>query len=433
MKTKTVITSISIIIIILLPFVAFACGYRNFFTVAGMIIVALVLYLMYRTRDVKQYLPPEELQNYTTEEIALYYKTIRDLQKEVAGKTTPKYKKRLFGLIWNGEYAKAIEQLETDAADAQEAVDRHVFKAKLCIADCRFKEAEVFYRKSVTIAPSVDNFTNAAMFYYELRKYKEAKRCYENCLELDMPDPERALILYHLGMVYSEVRQMSEAKTIYKEALILMRELAVEAPEIFAVRLMHVLDHLGEIYRHTKEFDKAKECHTEALTMHRELAAVAAENANRELARSLNNLGCVHLAMSEFDKAEDYLTEALEMRRFPLEEPPNDANFELTETLHNLGNLYVAIENYTKAEECFSECINESRVMTEKYPLIWQPYLVKNLLNSSVFYVQCIADKAKALSYAEEALSLIEGCKETSELRELRDLAKKTRRKLEYS
>jgi tetratricopeptide (TPR) repeat protein len=399
-------------------------------------------------------------------EIALLNKTVAELKEQLAGKDLPDYKQAVKQYVENGDYAKAIELVDTDAADS-EAAERHIFKAKLLIAAYRFAEAEMHYRKAVEILPSLNNNFAMAGFYYDLNRFNEAEAYYNVCLAQARSEEDRANVLSNLGLVQWENRNYVNAEKSFTEALKIERELAEHNPQTYNSGVAVVLNNLGLLQRDIQKYAEAEKSFTEALKIDRELAEKDSQAYNPDVAGTLNSLGNLQADIQKYAEAEKSFTEALRIRRELAEHNPQAYNPDLAGTLNNLGTLQWNIQKYTEAEKSFTEALKILRNLAEKNPQAYNPDvattlsnlgtlqrniqkheeaekshtealkirrelaehnpqaynpdIAMTLLNISILYFYSTPNKELSLQYANEAGDVLKKCNDTPYVRDLFD------------
>ncbi|MDR2498031.1 MAG: tetratricopeptide repeat protein, partial [Tannerellaceae bacterium] len=140
------------------------------------------------------------------------------LQRDLAQPNLPDYKKAVKPYVAKGDYAKAIELVNPGGA-AKEAAEKYIFTAQLYIANYQFKEAEEHYKKAIEIFPSDDNTFAAAVFYYSLNRFNEAKEYFNRCLSMELSPAQRAVVQNNLGLIFEQLNDYPEAEKAFAEAL----------------------------------------------------------------------------------------------------------------------------------------------------------------------------------------------------------------------
>jgi tetratricopeptide (TPR) repeat protein len=399
-------------------------------------------------------------------ELALRDKMIAELKEQLAGKDLPDYEQAVKQYVEEGDYAKAIESIDTDAADSR-AAERHLFKAKLLIADNRFAEAETHYRRVVEILPSYDNNFAMAGFYYDLNRFNEAEAYYNICLTKAKSEEERAKVLNrlgnnqsnncdyvnaeksytealeirrelaeknpqaynpdvamtlnNLGLLQANILKHEEAKESYKEALEIYTDLAENNPQAYSPDVAMTLNNLGILQANIQKHEEAEKSFTEALEINRDLAKNNPQAYNPDLASTLNNLGVFQANIQKHAEAEKSYKEALEIYRELAEKNPQAYNPDVAMTLNNLGNLQKDNQNYEEAEKSYTEALEIKRDLAEKNPQAYNPDVATTLINLSFLYLCGAPDKKLSLKYANEAEDVLKKCNDTPFVRDLFD------------
>ena len=101
-------------------------------------------------------------------------------------------------------------------------------------------------------------------------------------------------MLNNLGNLYEDTHRFAEAEAVFKEAVVIGRQLAAQNPAAYRPVLATTLNNMGVLYRAMQRFADAEAAFEEAVGIRRELAAQNPAADRPDLATTLNNLVPLH-------------------------------------------------------------------------------------------------------------------------------------------
>lgn len=214
-------------------------------------------------------------------------------------------------------------------------------------------QSEKLYKAALD-SMNIDDLTRGAILrdlgnlYLEEERVAEAEQAYIKALKIfrrGTYSKETALLLRHLGSVYSIQRRHRDANKVLKEALKLAN---TYLPLDIALRV-EILNSLGVSSFREGKTGKAEKFFKQGL----DLCATAKGSLDAPLTSLLNNLGAIYFKKRDYLHAEALLTQSLnltEMRYGP-------SHSALTYTLSTLGDLYVDLRRYADAEQQYKKAI----------------------------------------------------------------------------
>jgi len=155
---------------------------------------------------------------------------------------------------------------------------------------------------------------------YERKYYTDAISEFNNVIESDAPDSEKAIALMYLGMISDDRGNQAQAIDYFTRALVYDKKNA------------DILRNMALAYRHKKDFDSAIAAASRGLD-------IKPDDVN-----TLILLGNIYFELSKYDKSADHYRKALEIS------PDNpQVLFNLGSALLNAGDEFAAIEYFKKA------------------------------------------------------------------------------------
>lgn len=344
-----------------------------------------------------------------------------------------KLAKEAFKHFENGDIKKAIETLDDESLDQaletavqerekaqeklfeaenaiQQSIDNYLTKAKFCIADSQFEEAEKNYEKA--ISADTTNYWNIKSFAGYLNgqnQYEKAIIYYHKALLLANTDYQTASILTSLGTVYRRKNDFTQALTNCKSALEIRKKL-IENDSYFkkgmSGDIAMLLGNMAIIYTDLKDFKNAEKCFEEAIPFFREEAEKHPYTGEKaDLAINLNNLGTMYHEQKKYASAGKQYKEALAIWEELAQKFPDDYLHQVARVRHNLGVLDFNRYKYDSALLHLKEALGIRKDMAQKNRQQALP-LVGETLNNFPLLFNAMGEYDQALKYAEEFLQL---------------------------
>ncbi len=250
------------------------------------------------------------------EEIAKAQKTLESLSFAITKKANEVYKKE--GINKAIEYLQKIDESNQKKIldkSMQEFAQKYKLQAELLITKNRYDEAKEAYRQMTQYDRSFDALFEYALFLQKQNHFREAIKGYENLLDLELSQKDRAMTLNNLAVLYKAQNQHQEALKAYQEALSIRRDLAQANPSVYNPYVANILNNLANLYQVQNQNQKALQAYQEALTLYRDLAQANPSVYNPYVARTLNNLAVLYKAQNQNKEALQAYQEALNIRR----------------------------------------------------------------------------------------------------------------------
>ena len=227
--------------------------------------------------------------------------------------------------------------------------------------------------------------------YYNLGRFKEAEKCYEDALKLYVELAKKdenylkyvAGVLNNLGNLYYAVGRPIDAEKSFREALIIRQDIKDEEGVITT------LSSLGLLYSNMAEYEKARDYYERAL-LNRMKKFNNSIHDMYSLGTILNNLGAVYNGLNEKDKAEESYKKAIEIYKQLLEKEERVEDM-LCGAMSNLASLYIDLEKLNDAEKL----LNEIR----KYESLLPPDLKVKIVFNNAKLLEKRGDKNAAEEY----------------------------------
>jgi len=193
-------------------------------------------------------------------------------------------------------------------------------------------------------------FTGLGKLYHGQGIYDQAKRWYQQCLEitksrLGKDNPFVAIILNNLALLYKSMGRYEQAERIYLQSLELSKQQLGHHNPFVAT----TLNNLANLYQSMGHYDKAERIYLQSL----ELLTQQLGHHHPHVASTLNNLANLYYLMKRYEQAELLFKKSLEMRTQLLGPDYPD----VASSLNNLALLYHSMERYNEAEPLYKKAL----------------------------------------------------------------------------
>ena len=135
------------------------------------------------------------------------------------------------------------------------------------------------------------------------------------------------------------------------------RRLAQSNPQTYEPDVAMMLNNLAVLYQNTQRFAESEQLYKEALEIHRRLAQSNPQVYEPDVAQTLNNLANLYSDTQRFAESETLYKEALEIRRRLAQSNPQAYEPDVASTLGNLSFNAIFMKQYQEAEQCAREAI----------------------------------------------------------------------------
>ena len=223
---------------------------------------------------------------------------------------------------------------------------------------------------------------DAARYFQKQNQFRKSRIYYERALEicrrlsLSNPqayDPDVAMTLNNLAILYSDTQRLSESELMYKEALEIRRRLAQSNPQAYDPDVAQTLNNLAHLYQKTKCFSESELMYKEALEIRRRLAQFNPQAYEPDVAQTLNNLAALYYKTQCFTESEAMYKEALEIRRRLVQSNPQAYEPYVAQTLKNLADLYYKTQRFTEGEAEYKEALEIYHRLAQSNPQAYDP------------------------------------------------------------
>ena len=129
---------------------------------------------------------------------------------------------------------------------------------------------------------------------------KEAEAAYQEALDISRQlaktnpaayQPDVAMTLNNLGVLYYTTQRLKEAEAAFQEALDSYRQLAKTNPAAYQPYVAATLNNLANLYSDTQRLKEAEAAHQEALDIRRQLAKTNPAAYQPDVAQTLSQPG----------------------------------------------------------------------------------------------------------------------------------------------
>ncbi len=223
------------------------------------------------------------------------------------------------------------EMVESGVQKIRSLVEEYTMKAKALMVDyeeserfqlaCRaYEQAVALSREHLTMEELASILFGTAYFLHNNNAFGPCEQYYIECLNCyyhlavaspEAYEPDVAMTLNNLALLYSATQRFSESEAMYLEALEIRRRLAVVSPEAYEPRVADTLNNLANLYSDTQRFSESELMYLEALETYRRLAVASPEAYEPDVAMTLGGLSFNQLLIQNFVQAEEYAREGL--------------------------------------------------------------------------------------------------------------------------
>ncbi|SFV89327.1 hypothetical protein MNB_SUP05-SYMBIONT-5-542 [hydrothermal vent metagenome] len=200
--------------------------------------------------------------------------------------------------------------------------DKYRLEAQLLIVDNQYDQAKQAYQKMIKYDNGAESLFIYARFLQDQNAFKEAIINYQNSLEIyrtlaktnpDVYQPDVAMTLNNLAVLYSNQDQNTQAKKAYDEALEIYQTLAKTNPDVYQPDVATTLNNLARLYSNQNQNTQAEKSYDKALEIYRTLAKTNPDVYQPNVATTLNNLAVLYRNQNQNTQAEKAYDEALEI------------------------------------------------------------------------------------------------------------------------
>jgi serine/threonine protein kinase/tetratricopeptide (TPR) repeat protein len=187
-----------------------------------------------------------------------------------------------------------------------------------------------------------------------------------------------ARTLNSLGRVLVELGKEVEAETALRQALDLRKKLVNDFPKVSSYRLELAgsYNDLATLLKIQRKYAEAEQAGRQALDLNEKLAAEAGTAAvyQQALARSRANLGTLLSDQGKYAQAEELFRQALKVQQKHLTEFPTvpQVRRELADSYHGLGIVLAELKKEAEAEKAFRQALDLRKKLADDFPKILQ-------------------------------------------------------------
>ncbi|MDX2248675.1 MAG: tetratricopeptide repeat protein [Bacteroidia bacterium] len=301
---------------------------------------------------------------------------------------------------------------------AQEAIhqgiENYKLKARLCVLDYRFDEAERSFQKAVDAdTTDFDNVFEFANFLREQNRFMLSVKQYKRALELAASLTHQADVLHNLGIVWSVQNDYLQALVVLEEALKIYQSLAEADPSAHLPYVATTLHNLVSIWTAQNDYARGVSVYEEALNIYRRLANNNPELYLAYVARAQNSLGKALADKNDYARAMISYEEALEIH-YKLAATNSEIHLSyVAMTLNNLGGVLMAQNNYARSVHVYEEALNIYRRLAKNNPEANLHYVARVQIGLANSW-RSQNDYVRAMPAYEEALAIYRKLAETS-------------------
>ena len=238
---------------------------------------------------------------------------------------------------------------------------------------------QLYYQLDTTISQKEwgDLLNLLGLLYPKSRKFKEAKNCCQQALEIcrrlakDNPsayEVDVATTCNNLAGLLDDLNRKPEAEQLYREALEIYRRLAKDNPDVYEASVATICNNLAGLLDSINQKPKAEPLYREALKILRRLAKDNPSAYEADVATTCNNLAGLLDSINRKPEAEELFRKALEIRRRLAKDNPDAYEADVANSCNNLAVLLDSINRKSEAEKLFQKALEIYRRMAKDNP-----------------------------------------------------------------
>ncbi len=320
---------------------------------------------------------------------------------------------------------KELAQQQTELAESKAgtqkekediAADCYKFFDRFKLANQHDSAAHYIQLRAELDTTNADWQFNAAHYFAEQNQHNMAIRLYERALDIyrrlaksnpQAYEPNVAVTLNNLAILYKNTQQFTESEAMYKEALETYRRLAKSNPQAYEPYVAGTMSNLANLYSDTQRLTESEAMYKEALEIYRRLANSNPQAYEPYVALTLNNLASLYRKTQQSTESETMYKEALEIRRRLAKSNPLAYEPDMALTLNNLAILYMDTKQFTESEAMYKEALEIRRRLANANPQAYESKVAVTLFNIGLLYKKQ-GDYTQALEYFGKALAIYE-------------------------
>ena len=257
---------------------------------------------------------------------------------------------------------------------------------------------------------------NLAILYKNTQRFTEGEVMYKEALEIrrrlaksnpQAYEPDVSATLNNLASLYYETQRLTEGETMYKEALVFYRRLAKSNPQTYEPKVAMTLNNLANLYSKTHRFTESEAMYKEALETYRQLAKTNPQTYEPDVAMTLNNLANLYYKTQRLNESEALFKEALVIYQRLAKSNPQAYEPGVAMTLNNLASLYREIQRLTESEAMYMEALEIRQRLSKVNPQPYEPDAAVTLTNIGILYYKQ-GNYTMGLEYFDKALAIFE-------------------------
>jgi ribosomal protein L17 len=355
-----------------------------------------------------------------------YAKGLKDVAEKLlsadTSNTSMGYRKAV-ALVQEGKIAEAYQAIKENTITpgvkspdslVKLAKKEYRYKAQLAIANAKFEEAHVLFKKLLLLDSTDEkSLLEYADFLWTTNKPKEAEWYYLKTLKLYQQlmveshgrEAEYARLLNNFGNLKLFTNDLLHAELYYKEALQFRRELYNNNPTLHTDDYARTLNNLGNLYLKLNEYSKAKPLYQEALGLFESLIAQNPQQSDYMISVVLMNLGLIAENSGEVAEAIIYYQKAEKIAN--KQEADNSLLYksQLAKVFNNLGGLFKEAENYDQSEQYHRKALAIRKELALQHPDLFERVVAESLHNIALVLMET-DKKVLANEYFVQTLSI---------------------------
>jgi tetratricopeptide (TPR) repeat protein len=268
------------------------------------------------------------------------------------------------------EEEQRLEERRKKVKEAiRQSIDNYILKARLCIANFQFVDAETYYQKAIDADPdNLDSIFEFGYYLWDQKQFLKALPFYEKARSLAKDDSDVAATLNNLGILYKNLHQYPEATAALQRALKIYEEFTQTNPSTYLPYVAATLNNLGNLYLNLHQYPEATAAYQRALKLYEELAQTNPQTYLPDVAGTLNNLGVLYKDLHQYPEAIAAVQRALQIREELAQTNPQTYLPDVAMTLNNLGLLYRDQHQYPEATAVYQRALQIREQLAKDNP-----------------------------------------------------------------
>lgn len=163
-------------------------------------------------------------------------------------------------------------------------------------------------------------------------------------------------------------KKYEESEAYYKNALDMYRWFAKSDPKTYEPEIAMTLNDLGVLYHNTQRYTESETTYKEALEIKKRITKKGQTEQEASLAYTVNNLAYLYWVIKRYPESIIYYNDALEIARKLVQQDPQQYQPLITKVLYYLSSAYSNVGDHQHSYEIRKEYLTSQKALYESQP-----------------------------------------------------------------